>query len=62
MVSLNGQSYMELSFDYDSQSTQVIRSYDFTPSGGGESESSSSDGSSDGEDSSSSENPGEGAQ
>lgn len=62
VVSLNGQSYMELSFDYDSQSTQVIRSYDFTPSGGGESESSSSDGSSDGEDSSSSENSGEGAQ
>ena len=51
MVSLNGQTYMELAFDYDSQTTSVVRTYDFTTSGGG-SEDSGDSSSSQGDDTS----------
>ena len=37
VVTLNGQTYMEYEFNFDSQSTQVLRTYEFTPSGGGQS-------------------------
>ena len=42
VVTLNGQTYMELQFDFDTQSVQVTRTYEFIPAGGGDSESSSS--------------------
>lgn len=56
VVTLNDETYMELSFDFDSGSTQVIRTYDFIPSTGQGSQndgSSSEDGGSGTEDSSS---------
>ena len=37
VVTLNDQTYMEYGFDFDNQSTQVLRTYEFIPSGGGES-------------------------
>ena len=42
VVTLNSQTYMELQFDFDTQSVQVTRTYEFIPAGGGDSESSSS--------------------
>lgn len=42
VVTLNNQTYMELQFDFDTQSVQVTRTYEFIPAGGGDSESSSS--------------------
>lgn len=42
VVELNGQTYMELQFNYDSQTTQVTRTYDFQTSEGSESSESSS--------------------
>lgn len=41
VVELNGQTYMELQFNYDSQTTQVTRTYDFQTSEGSESSESS---------------------
>ncbi len=58
VITLNDQTYMEYQFNFDSQSTQVMRTYEFTPSGGGQTDdgnSSSDQGGSDGENSSSSE-------
>ena len=59
VVTLNDQTYMEYGFDFDNQSTQVLRTYEFIPSGGGESSDedseSSDDTSSEDEDSSSSQ-------
>lgn len=58
VITLNDQTYMEYQFNFDSQSTQVVRTYEFSPSGGGQSDngnSSSDQGGSDGDDSSSSE-------
>ena len=66
-MTLNDQTYMELSFDFDSGSTQVTRTYEFTASSGqgggdegngGQSES-SEDGGSSSEESSSSGDEGE---
>ena len=62
VVTLNDQTYMEYGFDFDNQSTQVLRTYEFIPSGGGESSDedseSSDDTSSEDEDSSSSQEGG----
>ena len=59
VVTLNDQTYMEYGFDFDNQSTQVLRTYEFIPSGGGESSDedseSSDDTSSEDEDNSSSQ-------
>ena len=60
VVTLNDQTYMEYGFDFDNQSTQVLRTYEFIPSGGGESsdedsESSDDTSSEDGDNSSSQE-------
>ena len=55
VVTLNGQTYMELQFDFDTQSVQVTRTYEFIPAGGGDSESSSSSESSESSSESSSE-------
>ena len=55
VVTLNSQTYMELQFDFDTQSVQVTRTYEFIPSGGGDSESSSSSESSESSSESSSE-------
>ena len=55
VVTLNSQTYMELQFDFDTQSVQVIRTYEFIPAGGGDSESSSSSESSESSSESSSE-------
>ena len=41
VVTLNSQTYMELQFNYDSQTTQVTRTYDFQTSEGSESSESS---------------------
>ena len=54
-VTLNSQTYMELQFDFDTQSVQVTRTYEFIPAGGGDSESSSSSESSESSSESSSE-------
>ena len=35
VVTLNDQTYMEYEFNFDTQSTQVIRTYEFVSSGGG---------------------------
>lgn len=37
VVTLNDQTYMEYEFNFDTQSTQVIRTYEFVSSGGGNS-------------------------
>ena len=62
VVTLNDQTYMEYGFDFDNQSTQVLRTYEFIPSGGGESSDedseSSDDTSSEDEDNSSSQEGG----
>ena len=42
VVTLNSQTDMERQFDFDPQSVQVTRTYEFIPAGGGDSESSSS--------------------
>ena len=55
VVTLNSQTYMELQFDFDTQSVQVTRTYEFIPAGGGDSESSSSSESSESSSESSSE-------
>ena len=36
VVALNGQTYMELEFNFDNQSTQVIRTYEFSSSSSGD--------------------------
>lgn len=54
VVTLNSQTYMELQFDFDTQSVQVTRTYEFIPAGG-DSESSSSSESSESSSESSSE-------
>ena len=67
VVTLNDQTYMELSFDFDSGSTQVTRTYEFTASSGqggsdegtGGQGGGSEDGGSSSEESSSSEDEGE---
>ena len=63
VVTLNDQPYMELEFNYDSQSVQTTREYDFTSSSSSSSTPEESSGTddgessgSDGEDSSSQEN------
>lgn len=56
VVELNSQTYMELRFDYDSQSTEVVRTYDFQPSGDDDTSGSSTSS----DDGSSSEDPGPG--
>ena len=55
VVTLNSQTYMELQFDFDTQSVQVTRTYEFIPAGSGDSESSSSSESSESSSESSSE-------
>ena len=55
VVTLNSQTYMELQFNFDTQSVQVTRTYEFIPAGGGDSESSSSSESSESSSESSSE-------
>lgn len=55
VVTLNSQTYMELQFDFDTQSVQVTRTYEFIPAGGGDSESPSSSESSESSSESSSE-------
>ncbi len=55
VVTLNSQTYMELQFDFDTQSVQVTRTFEFIPAGGGDSESSSSSESSESSSESSSE-------
>ena len=55
VVTLNSQTYMELQFDFDTQSVQVTRTYEFIPAGGGDPESSSSSESSESSSESSSE-------
>lgn len=62
VVTLNDQTYMEYEFNFDSQSTQVLRTYEFTPSGGGQTDDGNSNSGDDGSSSDQGENSSSGGE